>query len=125
VNLSDVLFDTGGATLKPGTRETLARVAGILLSHPDLKLQIEGHTDIVGEAIYNQPVSKNRGDSVRAYLVAQGIASPAVGTAGFGETQPVASNDTPTGRPQNRRVELVVAGDAIGTIAQSARRTTP
>ena len=125
VNLSDVLFDTGSATLKPGTREKLARVAEILLSHPDLKLQIEGHTDSVGEAVYNQRLSENRADSVRAYLVAQGIASPAVATAGFGQTQPVASNDTPTGRQQNRRVELVVAGDAIGTIAQTARRTTP
>jgi outer membrane protein OmpA-like peptidoglycan-associated protein len=117
VNLSDVLFDTGSATLKPGTREKLARVAGILLAHPDLKLQIEGHTDSVGDVAYNQRLSQNRADSVQAYLLAQGIAAAAVTTAGFGETQPVASNDTPTGRQQNRRVELVVAGDAIGTMA--------
>jgi outer membrane protein OmpA-like peptidoglycan-associated protein len=117
VNLSDVLFDTGSATLKPGTREKLARVAGILLSHPDLKLQIEGHTDSVGETIYNQRLSENRADSVRTYLLAQGIAAASVKAAGFGETQPVASNDSPAGRQQNRRVELVVAGDAIGTMA--------
>jgi outer membrane protein OmpA-like peptidoglycan-associated protein len=116
VNLSDVLFDTGSATLKPGAREKLARVAGILLSHPDLKLQIEGHTDSVGDADYNQRLSESRADSVRAYLVAQGIAATSVTTAGFGETQPVASNDTPAGRQQNRRVELVVGGDAIGTL---------
>jgi outer membrane protein OmpA-like peptidoglycan-associated protein len=95
VNLSDVLFDTGSADLKPVTREKLARVAGILLSHPDLKLQIEGHTDSVGEEAYNQRLSENRADSVRSYLVAQGIASGAVGTHGFGESQPIASNDTP------------------------------
>jgi outer membrane protein OmpA-like peptidoglycan-associated protein len=122
VNLSDVLFDTGSAALKPGAREKLARVAGILLSHPDLKLQIEGHTDSVGDADYNQRLSESRADSVRAYLVAQGIASSAVGTAGFGENQPVASNDTPAGRQRNRRVELVVAGDSIGASPLSARR---
>jgi outer membrane protein OmpA-like peptidoglycan-associated protein len=123
VNLSDVLFDTGSATLKPATREKLARVAGILLSQPELKLQIEGHTDSVGEEFYNQRLSENRAASVRAYLVSQGIASSAVGTAGFGESQPVASNDTPAGRQQNRRVELIVNGDSIGASALSARHT--
>ena len=108
--------------MKPGTREKLARVAGILLSHPDLKLQIEGHTDSVGDADYNQRLSQNRADAVRAYLLAQGIAAPSVTTAGFGETQPVASNDTPAGRQQNRRVELVVGGDAIGTLASRDTR---
>ena len=117
VNLSDVLFDTGSANLKAGTREKLAKVAGILLSHPGLKMQIEGHTDSVGSAEYNQRLSENRADSVRTYLVAQGIASTSVGTAGFGETMPVASNDTAAGRQQNRRVELVVSGDSIGTAA--------
>jgi outer membrane protein OmpA-like peptidoglycan-associated protein len=124
VNLSDVLFDTGSAALKPGTREKLARVSGILLSHPELKLQIEGHTDSVGDDVYNQRLSENRADAVRNYLVSQGISANAVGTAGFGETKPVASNDTPVGRQQNRRVELIVAGDSIGTPPLSAR-TTP
>jgi outer membrane protein OmpA-like peptidoglycan-associated protein len=123
VNLSDVLFDTGSATLKPVTREKLARVAGILLSHPELKLQIEGHTDSVGLEEYNQRLSENRSDSVRTYLVAQGISAGSVGTAGFGESQPVASNDTPAGRQQNRRVELIVNGDSIGTAPLTARRT--
>ena len=115
VNLSDVLFDTASATLKPGAREKLARVSGILLSHPELTLQVEGHTDGVGDDAYNQRLSENRADSVRVYLVAQGIASNAVTTKGFGKTQPVASNDTAAGRQQNRRVELVVAGETIGT----------
>ena len=122
VNLSDVLFDTGSATLKPGTREKLARVSGILLSHPDLTLQIEGHTDSVGEAVYNQRLSESRADSVRAYLVAQGIAATSVTTSGFGETQPVTSNETPVGRQQNRRVELVVGGAAIGRLAARENR---
>jgi outer membrane protein OmpA-like peptidoglycan-associated protein len=86
-------------------------------------MQIEGHTDSVGEAEYNQRLSENRADSVRNYLVSQGISANAVGTAGFGEAKPVASNDSPTGRQQNRRVELIVAGDSIGATPLSARRT--
>jgi outer membrane protein OmpA-like peptidoglycan-associated protein len=123
VNLSDVLFDTGSANLKPGTREKLAKVAGILLSHRGLKLQVEGHTDSVGSTDYNQRLSENRASSVRTYLVEQGIASNAIGTAGFGETMPVASNDTPAGRQQNRRVELVVSGESIGTSASATPPT--
>jgi outer membrane protein OmpA-like peptidoglycan-associated protein len=119
VNLSDVLFDTGSANLKPGTREKLAKVAGILLSHRGLKLQVEGHTDSVGSTDYNQRLSENRASSVRTYLVDSGIASNAIGTVGFGETMPVASNDTPAGRQQNRRVELVVSGESIGTSASA------
>lgn len=115
VNISDVLFDTGSANLKSGAREKLAKVAGILLSHRGLMLQVEGHTDSVGATDYNQHLSENRAASVRTYLVEQGIAANAVGTAGFGETMPVASNETATGRQQNRRVELIVSGDSIGT----------
>ena len=123
VNLSDVLFDTGSANLKTGAREKLAKVAGILLSHRGLKLQVEGHTDSVGAADYNQRLSENRADSVRTYLVEQGIAPNAIGTAGFGETMPVASNDTPAGRQQNRRVELIVSGDSIGTSTSNTPTT--
>ena len=121
VNLSDVLFDTGSANLKTGTREKLAKVAGILLSHPGLKIQVEGHTDSVGEAGYNQHLSENRAESVRTYLVDQGIAHDAVGTTGFGETNPVASNTTAEGRQQNRRVELIVSGDSISATAIAQR----
>jgi outer membrane protein OmpA-like peptidoglycan-associated protein len=113
VNVSDVLFDTGKATLKPGARERLARVAGILLSHPDLHIQVEGHTDDVGAADYKQQLSVRRPDAVPASLVHNSIPPPAVGTTGFGESQPVATNGTASGRQQNRRVELVVTGDAI------------
>ena len=114
VNLSDVLFDTGSANLKPGTREKLARVAGILSSHPDLHVAIEGHTDSVGSEDYNQQLSERRAESVRAYLVQQRVAPELVGTAGFGESRPVATNGTAAGRQQNRRVELVVTGASIG-----------
>jgi outer membrane protein OmpA-like peptidoglycan-associated protein len=114
VSLSDVLFDTGSANLKAGAREKLARISGILVSHQGLKLEVEGHTDSVGADDYNQRLSEQRAGSVSAYLGQQGIAPAAVGTAGFGESKPVATNDTAAGRQQNRRVELVVSGDVIG-----------
>jgi outer membrane protein OmpA-like peptidoglycan-associated protein len=115
VNLSDVLFDTGRAELKPGAREKLARISGILAVHQGLRLEVEGHTDSVGTDDANQRLSERRGESVRAYLVQQGIASAMVGSIGLGESKPVATNDTAVGRQQNRRVELVVSGQSIGT----------
>ena len=114
VNLSDVLFDTASSTLKPGAREKLARVAGILSTHPDLHIEIEGHTDSVGGDDYNQRLSERRADSVRSYLLEQKIAPATVEAEGFGESRPVATNDTAAGRQQNRRVELVVSGESIG-----------
>jgi outer membrane protein OmpA-like peptidoglycan-associated protein len=114
VNVSDVLFDTGSATLKPGAREKLARVAGIIATHPDLHIAIEGHTDSVGADDYNQRLSERRAQSVRTYLLQQKIAPAAVDASGFGESRPVASNGTSAGRQQNRRVELVVTGESIG-----------
>jgi outer membrane protein OmpA-like peptidoglycan-associated protein len=117
VNVSDVLFDTASATLKPGAREKLARVAGILASHPDLHIEIEGHTDSVGSDDYNQRLSERRAESVRAYLVQQRIPPTSVDAEGLGEGRPVATNATPAGRQQNRRVELVVSGESIGRTA--------
>ena len=114
VNLSDVLFDTGKADLKPGAREKLSRLSGVLLSHPGLHIEVEGHTDNVGADSYNQQLSETRASSVRDYLVREGIASNTVGTSGFGESKPVASNGTAAGKQQNRRVELIVSGEAIG-----------
>lgn len=114
VNLSDVLFDTARDTLKPGAREKLAKISGIVLAYPGLQVAVEGHTDSVGGESYNQRLSERRADSVRAFLIGQGIPPAAVATAGFGESQPVASNSTAAGRQQNRRVELVVSGEPIG-----------
>jgi outer membrane protein OmpA-like peptidoglycan-associated protein len=120
VNMSDVLFDTARHTLRPGAREKLARVAGIVLAHPGLYLEIEGHTDSVGTDSYNQNLSERRAESVRDYLVQQGIARDAIASHGFGEAQPVASNDNAAGRQRNRRVELIVSGEPIGTAPTSS-----
>jgi outer membrane protein OmpA-like peptidoglycan-associated protein len=114
VSMSDVLFDTGQYSLKPGAREKLAKVAGILLAYPGLNIEVGGYTDNVGSDEMNQTLSENRARSVRDYLVQQGVSADAVTARGFGETLPVASNDDSAGRQQNRRVELLVSGEAIG-----------
>jgi outer membrane protein OmpA-like peptidoglycan-associated protein len=115
VNMSDVLFDTGKYSLRPLAREKLAKVAGIVSGHPGLRLDVEGHTDSVGGEEYNQRLSQQRGEAVRAYLTQEGMQSASVTARGLGETQPIATNDTPAGRQQNRRVELVISGEVIGT----------
>jgi outer membrane protein OmpA-like peptidoglycan-associated protein len=115
VNMSDVLFDTGKYSLRPLAREKLAKVAGIVSGHPGLRLAVEGFTDSVGGDDYNQRLSEQRGSAVRDYLTQSGMASASVTTQGFGKTQPVASNDTANGRQQNRRVEMVISGEIIGT----------
>lgn len=115
VSMSDVLFDTGKYSLKPGAREKLAKVAGILLAYPGLNIEVGGYTDNVGGDAMNQTLSENRARSVRDYLVQQGVATNSVSARGFGNTLPVVSNDSSAGRQQNRRVELLVSGDAIGS----------
>jgi outer membrane protein OmpA-like peptidoglycan-associated protein len=114
VSMSDVLFDTGKYSLKPGAREKLSKVAGILLAYPGLNIEVGGYTDNVGGDAMNQTLSENRAGSVRAYLVEQGVATNSVSARGFGNTLPVASNGNSAGRQQNRRVELLVSGEAIG-----------
>ncbi len=121
VNLSDVLFDTGKYTLRPVAREKLAKLSGIVLAYPSLKLEVEGHTDSVGADDYNQHLSEDRANAVRDFLVHEGIDSSSIASRGFGESQAVATNDTAAGRQQNRRVELVVSGDVIGTRAAGLR----
>jgi outer membrane protein OmpA-like peptidoglycan-associated protein len=115
VSMSDVLFDFNQATLKPGAKLRLAKVSGIILAYPDLKLEIDGFTDNKGTPQYNMTLSDKRAKAVRDFLVAQGVGTDAVTTKGFGESNPVASNATAAGRQQNRRVELVVSGSAIGS----------
>ena len=114
VSMSDVLFDTGKYSLKPGAREKLAKVAGILLAYPGLNIEVGGYTDNVGGDAMNQTLSENRAGSVRDYLVQQGVSSSSVSSKGFGNSLPVSSNDNSAGRQQNRRVELLVSGEAIG-----------
>ena len=120
VNMSDVLFDTGKYTLRAGAREKLARVAGILAGHPGLQMLVEGYTDSVGSETSNQQLSEHRATSVRDYLTSAGIPAASVTAKGLGETLPVTTNDTASGRQQNRRVELVVSGDIIGGLMQPA-----
>src|SRR6202158_1246187 len=115
VNMSDVLFDSGKFTLRPLAREKLAKISGIVLAYPSLKLAVEGNTDSVGTEAFNQQLSEQRAAGVRTYLTQQGVPESATTATGFGKTRPIASNDTSEGRQQNRRVELVVSGEVIGT----------
>lgn len=124
INMSDVLFATGRWDLKPITREKLARLSGIILSHLGLKLQVEGYTDNVGSDAMNMRLSEHRADGVRDFLVSQGIADSSVTAQGFGKTNFVADNSTAAGRQQNRRVELVVSGEIIGTDINAIRTQT-
>jgi outer membrane protein OmpA-like peptidoglycan-associated protein len=115
VNMSDVLFDSGRYTLRPLAREKLAKISGIVLGYPSLKLAVEGNTDSLGTEAFNQHLSEQRAEGVRTYLTQQGVPESSTTSTGFGKTRPIASNDTSVGRQQNRRVELVVSGEVIGT----------
>ncbi len=119
VSMPDSLFQSGSSNLRPAVREKLAKIAGILSAHPDLKLSVEGHTDSVGSDEYNQGLSEQRAQAAKDYLVNQGVAGSSIASRGFGKTVPIATNDTPEGRQQNRRVELIVSGEAIGTSASA------
>ncbi len=125
VNLADVLFATGRYDLKQDTQLKLARVSGIFLAHPDLKIQVEGYTDNVGSESYNQKLSEQRAMTVQNFLVSQGVPVSNVTAIGYGMSNPVADNSTAAGRKQNRRVEMVVSGPSIGIPTQSAPGQTP
>jgi outer membrane protein OmpA-like peptidoglycan-associated protein len=112
--MADVLFDTGKFDLRPMTREALARLSGIVLAHPGLKLEVEGHTDSTGSDALNQTLSEQRAGAVRGYLVQQGLTGDAITATGFGKAMPIADNGTAAGRQKNRRVELIVSGEVIG-----------
>jgi outer membrane protein OmpA-like peptidoglycan-associated protein len=115
VNMGDVLFDTGKADLRPAAREALAKLSGIVLNYPSLRLSIEGYTDSTGSADFNQTLSEKRADGVLNYLNSQGVDSSSLSARGFGAANPVADNSTADGRQKNRRVEIVVSGEVIGT----------
>jgi outer membrane protein OmpA-like peptidoglycan-associated protein len=125
VNLGDVLFDTARYTLKPNAQIALAKVATILTLYPDLKVQVEGYTDSVGGDAYNQKLSENRANAVHDFLVQNGVPAANVTAVGYGKADPVASNDTTAGRAQNRRVNLVVSGHAIGVQTTQPAITQP
>jgi outer membrane protein OmpA-like peptidoglycan-associated protein len=115
VNMGDVLFDTGKYNLRMPAQLGLAKLSGIVLSHPGLKLAVEGYTDTTGTAVFNQTLSEQRANTVRDYLIQQGLDAGSITAQGFGPADPVASNDTPQGRQQNRRVEIIISGEVIGT----------
>jgi outer membrane protein OmpA-like peptidoglycan-associated protein len=123
--MPDVLFETGKYELRPAARESMAKMAGILLAYPDLRLEVDGHTDSVGSDEYNQQLSEKRAASVRDYLVKQNIPIASISIMGFGKTEPVASNASAAGRQQNRRVELVVSGEVIGTPVGASSNSNP
>jgi outer membrane protein OmpA-like peptidoglycan-associated protein len=114
VNMGDVLFDFGKYDLRSEAREKLARLSGIVLGHPGLNLAVEGYTDNVGTDEINMTLSQKRAETVRSYLLEQGLADANVTAQGFGKSSPVADNSTPAGRQKNRRVEIVVSGEVIG-----------
>jgi outer membrane protein OmpA-like peptidoglycan-associated protein len=115
VNLGDVLFDTGKSDLRATAREALAKLSGIVLNYPTLQLTIEGHTDSVGSDEFNLTLSEKRADAVRDYLVGQGLNASSINAQGLGKSMPVADNSTAAGRQKNRRVEIIVSGEVIGT----------
>ena len=115
VNMGDVLFDTGKSDLRSGAREALSKLTGIVLNYPSLRLAIEGHTDSTGSAEFNQTLSQKRADAVHEYLVTQGLDGDKLSAQGLAMDNPVADNSTSAGRQKNRRVEIVVSGEVIGT----------
>jgi outer membrane protein OmpA-like peptidoglycan-associated protein len=121
VSMPDVLFDTGSANLKPTARERLAKVAGILIAYPDTRVEVDGYTDSTGSALFNEQLSQQRADSVRSFMNQQGVSPSSITTRGLGQSNPIASNETSTGRQQNRRVELVVSGESIGSTQVSTQ----
>jgi outer membrane protein OmpA-like peptidoglycan-associated protein len=120
VNIGDVLFASGSATLQPEAREKLARFSGIVLAYPDLHLETEGHTDNVGSLKLNQKLSEERAEAVREYVISQGVPAEAVASRGMNFAHPVAPNDTAAGRSKNRRVEIIISGEVIGSAVSSA-----
>ena len=117
VNMAETLFDTGKYDLRPEAREKLARLSGILAIHPELHLDVEGHTDNTGGVQVNQKLSEQRAETVAKYLVVQGVSDKTIKSAGFADTRPVADNSTAEGRKKNRRVEIIVSGEGIGRTA--------
>ncbi|MGH9355438.1 MAG: OmpA family protein [Terriglobia bacterium] len=125
VTMSQVLFNTGKYTLQPDTRVMLAKLAGVLLTYPGLKIEVDGYTDTTGSEATNDKLSQQRADAVRDFLVQQGVASDSISSRGLGESNPVAPNDTATGRGLNRRVEIVISGNAIGIAVTPSAQNGP
>jgi len=108
LTLGDVLFATGSAEIQGGTNQNLEKLVTFLKQYPERQVLIEGHTDNVGSAAFNETLSRQRAESVRRFLISRGIDSSRLSVSGYGFERPVASNDTAMGRQQNRRVEVVI-----------------
>lgn len=117
MTLSDVLFDVGKATLKPGAQRSLDRLAEFMKKYPERKIRIEGFTDTTGKAETNQELSDKRAEAVRDELAKRGISTERIEAIGYGPAFPVASNSTAAGRQRNRRVEIVISDEA-GNLAK-------
>jgi len=122
ISLSDILFDVGKSTLKPGAQASINRIAVVLTQYPQHQILVEGHTDATGGDAFNHQLSHDRANTVRTALIAGGVDASKISAEGFGETRPVATNDTPPGRQQNRRVEIVIVG--AGTVTDAVQRDT-
>ncbi|HUF12465.1 MAG TPA: OmpA family protein [Longimicrobiales bacterium] len=105
---SGILFDFDSDALRSNARANLSELAASLQRHPDTEVLIVGHTDAVGSDDYNMNLSYRRANSAAQYLQTQGVSSARVETAGRGETEPIASNDSEAGRQENRRVEIAI-----------------
>jgi outer membrane protein OmpA-like peptidoglycan-associated protein len=114
VNMADVLFETGKYALSQDAKLKLAKLSGIIQAHPGLNLGIEGHTDTTGTPEFNQKLSQQRADTVREFLIAQGLGADSITAIGMGQDNPVADNSSAAGRQKNRRVEIIVSGQIIG-----------
>jgi outer membrane protein OmpA-like peptidoglycan-associated protein len=114
VNMADVLFQTGKYELNSDAQLKLAKLSGIIQAHPGLNLNIEGYTDTTGTADFNMTLSQQRADTVRQFLIAQGLSPDSITSKGLGEADPIADNSSPAGRKLNRRVEIIVSGEVIG-----------
>jgi outer membrane protein OmpA-like peptidoglycan-associated protein len=122
ISLSDILFDVGKSTLKPGAQASIGRIAVVLRQYPQHQILVEGHTDATGSDEFNHQLSHDRANTVRSALIDGGVDASKISAEGFGESRPVATNDTPAGRQQNRRVEIVIVG--AGTVADAVQRDT-
>ncbi len=114
VNMADVLFELAKYALSSDAKLKLAKLSGIIQAHPGLNLAIEGYTDSSGTAEFNMKLSQQRADTVRQFLIAQGLSPDGITAEGFGDADPIADNSTPAGRKLNRRVEIIVSGEVIG-----------
>lgn len=125
VTLGDVLFPTDQSVLQPGAQRNLVPLAQFLKEYPERQVVIEGHTDAVGDANYNEQLSERRADAVKTFLITQGVDPNRVQARGLGENFPVASNDTSSGRQQNRRVDIVIANVEQGAQSTQSPAAAP